>query len=75
MAVPAKVTQSRVEAILRGELEALRSGADARRAGRVPEYAQHMKERLLALGQTEAQAEAARMTIIDRFGGGSDDAA
>jgi len=46
----------------------LRSGSDARTHGRVEEYAQLMKERLLSLGQSEVQAEAARMQIIDRFG-------
>jgi hypothetical protein len=46
----------------------IRSGADARRLGLVPEYAQQMKDRLIATGQTEAQAEAARQQIIERFG-------
>lgn len=46
----------------------LRSGADAREHGRVEEYALLMKEKLLEMGQTENQAEAARLQIIERFG-------
>lgn len=48
--------------------EGLRSGADARAHGRVEEYAQVMKAYLLSIGQTEAQAEDARLTIVRRFG-------
>ena len=45
-----------------------RSGAEAREQGRVDEYAAHIKRRLIATGQSEAQAEAARIGIIARFG-------
>ncbi len=45
----------------------LRSGMDAARHNRVPEYAALTKAKLLALGQTETQAEKARLGILKRW--------
>jgi hypothetical protein len=45
-----------------------RSGAEARAQGRVPEYADYMKEELLMLGKSEEEAEADRQRILARFG-------
>lgn len=44
-----------------------RSGSEARRQGKVPEYAAAMKKKLLALGQSEQEAEAHRLAIIERW--------
>lgn len=47
--------------------EGLRSGRDAQRAGMVPEYAQSVKDRLLASGESEEQAEKVRVEIVARW--------
>jgi hypothetical protein len=47
-----------------------RSGAEAKRQGRVTEYANYMKEELLMTGQSEEEAEANRQRILAKFGGG-----
>jgi len=45
----------------------IRSGADARRMGKVTEYAEQMKKELMEMGRTEEAAEAERLKIIARF--------
>ena len=46
----------------------IRSGAEARQMGKVPEYAEQMKKTLIEMGQSEEEAEKTRLQIIERFG-------
>ena len=46
----------------------IRSGAEARQMGKVPEYAEQMKKTLIETGQSEEEAEKTRLQIIERFG-------